>query len=137
VCKKEVVAEIDTYLERESGISQTVTSEKCECGAELDFTYNGDVTVSFINQHRYECEHCGRISADVFPDNHTDMIICKFGTGCMSTVAPVVVNQHAPSTLAFPYNEWVDLYNEGKIDASEFVSEMETDGFDGDLTDFL
>lgn len=39
--------------------------------------------------------------------------------------------------LDTPFQEWVELYNAGEIDAIEFVSEMEFDGFDGDLIDYL
>jgi len=39
--------------------------------------------------------------------------------------------------LDTPFQEWVDLYNEGEITPEEFVSEMEFDGFDGDLIDYL
>jgi hypothetical protein len=35
------------------------------------------------------------------------------------------------------FAEWVRLYNEGELTPAEFVSEMEFDGFDGDLTDLL
>lgn len=35
------------------------------------------------------------------------------------------------------FQHWIDLYNEGSIDASELVSELEFDGFDGDIMDFL
>jgi hypothetical protein len=35
------------------------------------------------------------------------------------------------------FQQWVDLYNEGKLSPAEFVSEMEFDNFDGDLTDYL
>jgi hypothetical protein len=41
------------------------------------------------------------------------------------------------SELDFPFQEWVDLYRKGELSPAEFVSEMEFDGFDGDLTDFL
>jgi len=41
------------------------------------------------------------------------------------------------SEAEFPFDQWIDLYNSGEIDAVEFVSEMEFDGFDGDLIDFL
>ena len=35
------------------------------------------------------------------------------------------------------FQEWVELYQSGEIDVYDFVSEMEFDNFDGDLTDFL
>jgi len=35
------------------------------------------------------------------------------------------------------FQQWIDLYNEGAIDASQLVSELEFDGFDGDIIDFL
>jgi hypothetical protein len=35
------------------------------------------------------------------------------------------------------FQQWIDLYNKGEITPAEFVSEMEFDGFDGDLTDYL
>jgi hypothetical protein len=39
--------------------------------------------------------------------------------------------------LDTPFADWVQLYNDGKLTPEEFVSEMEFDGFDGDLIDFL
>ena len=33
--------------------------------------------------------------------------------------------------------EWIDLYHEGKIDAWRLQSELEFDGFDGDIIEFL
>lgn len=39
--------------------------------------------------------------------------------------------------LDTPFQEWVDLYRNGEITPEEFVSEMEFDGFDGDLIEYL
>lgn len=35
------------------------------------------------------------------------------------------------------FQHWIDLYNDGSIDASQLVSELEFGGFDGDLFDIL
>lgn len=42
-----------------------------------------------------------------------------------------------PDNLDAPFSEWVKMYQDGELSPEEFVSEMEFDGFDGDLIDFL
>lgn len=35
------------------------------------------------------------------------------------------------------FQQWFDLYHDGKIDAMQLVSELEFDGFDGDIVEYL
>jgi hypothetical protein len=39
--------------------------------------------------------------------------------------------------LDFPFGDWVRMYHDGELTPEEFVSEMEFDGFDGDLIQYL
>ncbi len=50
---------------------------------------------------------------------------------------PEVVPNDDPNGVGFPFAEWVSKYQAGEMTPQEFVSEMEFDGFDGDLIDFL
>jgi hypothetical protein len=42
-----------------------------------------------------------------------------------------------PEKLDFPFGDWVRMYHDGELTPEEFVSEMEFDGFDGDLIQYL
>jgi hypothetical protein len=35
------------------------------------------------------------------------------------------------------FKQWFDLYHEGKIDGFQLMAELEFDGFDGDIIEFL
>ena len=37
----------------------------------------------------------------------------------------------------FPFDETIKRYKDGKISPSQMVSDLEFDGFDGDITDLL
>lgn len=50
---------------------------------------------------------------------------------------PEVETNDDPYNVGFPASEWVRKYQAGEMTPEEFVSEMEFDGFDGDLIDFL
>lgn len=50
---------------------------------------------------------------------------------------PELETNDDPYNVGFPFNEWVSQYQAGEISPEEFVSEMEFDGFDGDLIEFL
>lgn len=51
--------------------------------------------------------------------------------------SPTKLRLTDPERLDFPFSDWVRMYHEGELSPEEFVSEMEFDGFDGDLIDFL
>lgn len=69
----------------------------------------------------------------------------RAGTGEMVSPRHIAVHQvvkgdvmaDSEKELDTPFADWVRLYNDGEITPAEFVSEMEFDGFDGDLIDFL
>lgn len=50
---------------------------------------------------------------------------------------PQIETNDDPNGVGFPFADWVSKYQAGEMTPQEFVSEMEFDGFDGDLIDFL